>query len=1020
MPATHPPASELAAFALGKLAPDDGAGVEAHLAVCEPCQDQTAAVPPDTLVEAVAAAYTLAVGRADGATPTFAAAATPSLGAATLGWAGGVPGSDDAGVPAALVGHPKYRVVRRLGEGGMGSVWLARHEVMHRDVAVKVIRPDLLSRPGAAGRFLREVRAAARLDHPNIVRAHDAEQVGDSCLLAMEYVAGDTLAELVKDGPLPVGEACRAVRAAARGLAHAHAAGLVHRDVKPHNLMRAADGTVKVLDFGLAGVGAGEVIAAGGDGLTGAGMVVGTPDYIAPEQVADPHAADARADIYGLGCTFYHLLAGRPAVPAGSIMEKLAAHESRTPDPIPGLAADLAAVLAKMLAKRPADRYQTADEVVAALDAVTDSWRAEGASPRRRWRSALAVATGLMFALAAVFAAVVYKVLRDNEEVVISTDDPDVEVVMLRKGELVRLRDPKSGQTWELNTLTKQLGLVDQPDGLTVTLPDREPFVLRRNGREVFRVTRLPRVVPMPAAVSVGETRRFEGHTAPVFCVAYSPDGRHVLSGAGGTIVDGKPEPGEPDSTLRLWDAATGKEVRRFVGHTNHLRSAAFSSDGTRLVSGGKDGTVRVWDVSTGKELVKCDGPGGYVHAVAFAPDGKSVLAGNFDGSVRLWDSRTGTEVRRFPGATGAVTTVAYAPGGRVLTGGQDGILRVWEAETGKVIRRFDAHGNWIMALACAPDGRRVLVAVAHEDGCWMYDLDTGSRTRCLRVGAPAWVTQINWTPDGRHALTCGHEGPVRLWDVSADRQVASFVGHTQYVWGVAVSPDGRHAVSGGGDGTVRLWRLPDPPTTTKPFAVVATNAQAERPFATLAEAVAAAGSGDTVEVRGNGPFVSAPITIQGKALTIRAGAGARPVVQLSPEGEKASAPLLKTDAALVLEGLDLQFIGAGNKFRPTWPLIHSTAPLSAANCRFLMACERQALCILADGCPAVELRNCEFLMLGFNFAMTWNCPPNGKLVVDNCVHLGRTLVNVDHRDNRPASVRLAHNTVVGFGEVAV
>ncbi len=234
--------------------------------------------PPDTLVEAVAAAHTIAAGRADGATPTFAAAATPSLGVATQGWGGLHSGTTDADVPAALAAHPKYRVVRRLGTGGMGTVWLAQHEVMHREVVGTVIRPDLLARPGAAGRFLREVRAAARLDHPNIVCAHDAEKAGDSCLLAMEYVAGDTLADLIAAGPMPVAEACRAVRDAARGLAHAHAEGIVHRDVKPHNLIRAADGTVKVLDFGLAGVGAGEVIAAGGDGLTGAGMVVGTPD----------------------------------------------------------------------------------------------------------------------------------------------------------------------------------------------------------------------------------------------------------------------------------------------------------------------------------------------------------------------------------------------------------------------------------------------------------------------------------------------------------------------------------------------------------------------------------------------------------------------------------------------------------------------------------------------------------------------------------------------------------------------
>src|SRR5205085_12641448 len=141
----------------------------------------------------------------------------------------------DTDVPPALAGHPKYRVLRRLGTGGMGTVWLAEHAVMNRLVAVKVIRPDLLARPGATGRFLREVRAAAKLHHPNIVTAFDAEPAGDSCLLVMEYVEGETLADRLRAGPLPAAEACRAARAAARGPAHAHAAGPAHPHAKPHN-----------------------------------------------------------------------------------------------------------------------------------------------------------------------------------------------------------------------------------------------------------------------------------------------------------------------------------------------------------------------------------------------------------------------------------------------------------------------------------------------------------------------------------------------------------------------------------------------------------------------------------------------------------------------------------------------------------------------------------------------------------------------------------------------------------------
>ncbi|HKB00874.1 MAG TPA: protein kinase, partial [Gemmataceae bacterium] len=498
MTATHPTDRELQSFLLGKLADPDQGQVESHLADCPECGRRALSTPADdTLTELLAAARTrLDSERASAPTPTLDGSATPPAFAPTLAWE--APGADATGLapphpaaPPALATHPKYRVVRRLGTGGMGTVWLAEHQVMHRPVAVKVIRPDLLARPGATDRFLREVRAAARLHHPNIVTAFDAEPVGDSCLLVMEYVPGQTLGERLEAGPLPVAEACRAVRDAARGLAQAHAVGLVHRDVKPHNLIRAADGTTKVLDFGLAGVGAGEVPTASGDGLTGAGMVVGTPDYIAPEQIADPHAADARADIYGLGCTLYHLLAGRPPLPDGSVAEKLAAQPTYKPDPIPGLAADLTAVLAKMLAKRPEDRYQTADEVVDALDRIIDGVRP---TPAHKWSC-----TGKPWPLSAVLAVaaivvaagVVFKIHRDNQIVQVEVDDPDIEVVMKRKGEIVLIRDAKTGRTWEYDTFKHQIGLVDEPDGLKLGVPEGQPFVLRRNGERAFTVTRL-------------------------------------------------------------------------------------------------------------------------------------------------------------------------------------------------------------------------------------------------------------------------------------------------------------------------------------------------------------------------------------------------------------------------------------------------------------------------------------------------------------------------------------------------
>src|SRR5581483_8080916 len=223
--------------------------------------------------------------------------------------------------------------------------------------------------PEAVERFGREVKAAAKLDHPNIVKAYDAERAGDLQLLAMEYVEGLSLADvLAKKGPLPIPNACHYVRQAALGLQHAHEKGMVHRDLKPHNLMLTPKGVVKILDFGLAKL-VSERQKQGG--LTHDNAVMGTPQYLAPEQATDSKSADIRADIYALGCTLYDLLAGRPPFAGDNPIQVVIAHIEQAPPPLEGLRPDvppaLAALVARMLAKDPAQRPQTPKEVADAL-----------------------------------------------------------------------------------------------------------------------------------------------------------------------------------------------------------------------------------------------------------------------------------------------------------------------------------------------------------------------------------------------------------------------------------------------------------------------------------------------------------------------------------------------------------------------------------------------------------------------------------------------------------------------------
>ena len=265
-----------------------------------------------------------------------------------------------------------YSVIDKLGQGGMGLVLKAEHRVMKRMVALKVLSPAVTKTKDAVLRFQREVEAAARLSHPNIVAAFDAGEANGTSFLVMEYVPGTDLSSLVKDkGPLPVHQAIDCIIQAARGLEFAHAHGVIHRDIKPANLLLDTSGSVKILDMGLARIQAGD--AATQAELTGTGAVMGTVDYMAPEQALSTKHADAKSDLYSLGISLWYLLTGKSAYDGDSLMARLLAHRDQ---PIPSLhkarvevSEELEAVFRRMVAKKPAERYQTATEVIADLQA---------------------------------------------------------------------------------------------------------------------------------------------------------------------------------------------------------------------------------------------------------------------------------------------------------------------------------------------------------------------------------------------------------------------------------------------------------------------------------------------------------------------------------------------------------------------------------------------------------------------------------------------------------------------------
>ena len=496
----HPSREQLTAFTAGKLNAVESDEIEQHLSECDSCCHLLTDLPDeDTLTGLLRDDTSVSPEQASSFAQTIVHAPKASTNAphdqATL-----LPEGDTAGppldLPQELREHGRYRIVRLIGRGGMGDVYEAEHKVMNRPVALKVIKPNLVRNDAAVRRFRREVQAAARLRHPNIVTAFDAEQAGDLHYLVMEFVDGVDLDDVIKDrGPLMVDEACDYIRQTADGLQHAHELGMVHRDIKPHNLMvesperrdksrdrqelrdksqepnrRGESGSrlwtldgrpsVKILDFGLANFAsetAAEAIEDAEDQslpgaevlnhLTQAGTMMGTPDYIAPEQAQDAHKADIRSDIYSLGCTFYTLLTGKTPFSEGSVLEKIKAHTETDARPLSEFRDDVpeevAAILNKMMAKDPAERYQTPRDVAEALRQASGQRKPAGSVDQVRaphsqklHRKLVALAAGV---IAALIAFAVYYIQTDYGVVRIEVADDSLEVQLA--GETITAKD---------------------------------------------------------------------------------------------------------------------------------------------------------------------------------------------------------------------------------------------------------------------------------------------------------------------------------------------------------------------------------------------------------------------------------------------------------------------------------------------------------------------------------------------------------------------------------------------------
>jgi hypothetical protein len=285
--------------------------------------------------------------------------------------------------------------------------------------------------------------------------------------------------------------------------------------------------------------------------------------------------------------------------------------------------------------------------------------------------------------------------------------------------------------------------------------------------------------------------RTFAGLSRTVDSVAFSPDGRTALSLDGGAY-----------GALKLWDVATGMEIRRFPAAVG--TSVAFSPDGQTALSGHYGKEVTLWDVATGNVIRSFEGHDGHIRSVAFSPDGRSALSGSEDNTLKLWDVATGKEVRAFAGHTSPVDSVAFSPDGRsAISGCLDGAVKLWDVATGKELRTFCEHPNLVQSVAFSPDGRNTLSGWG--DRLKLRDVATGKEIRSF-IGHTGTVASVAFSPDSRRALSGSWDNTLKLWDVATGKEIRTFTGHTGSVRSVAISPDGRTALSGSEDHTLKLW----------------------------------------------------------------------------------------------------------------------------------------------------------------------------------------------------------------------
>jgi tRNA A-37 threonylcarbamoyl transferase component Bud32 len=700
----------------------------------------------------------------------------------------------------------RYEIKDELGRGGMATVYRGFDPRFKRHVAVKVLPREFLHDPTLKSRFQREAETVAGLEHTAIVPVYDFGEDHDQLFLVMRYMPGGSLADRLRHGPTAPADAARILGRVAAALDWAHGRGVVHRDVKPANILFDANDEPHLSDFGIV-----KIVARDEGSFTVTGGVVGTPAYMSPEQARGDKAIDSRSDVYSLGATLFEMLSGKKPYEADTPMGVLVKHLT---DPIPqvleanpALPAACDALIQKAMAKEPGERFATAGGLVEMLSAIAEgrfaappppvspvpaavpeATEAQPAPspvpveevdhtaplPARRPRSRGDFLKGRTGWVVGVLVVVIVVALvaglwpRDgSERGPTAQETPAVEFAQTRA-----LAEPTLTQRLleEPATEADQTAVATE-SAATPLSPAGEPqalepvYVLQAGGQTIRSVAFSPDGSRLAAAgedriiriwdTAIGEqVHRMEGHTDIVTSLSWSPDGRRLASAS-------------DDQTVRVWDTESGAAASEpWQAHTEFVLSVAWSPDGERIASAGWDHQIIVWEAETGAIQWRAD-LGVDCSYVTWSPDGTR-LAGGGGHSLVVFDTYAGEELARVTGTWGDSWSVAWSPDAAyIAVAGQDRLVHLLPVDDWENERTLPGHANTVTSVAWSPDGRR-LVSAAYDGTARMWDVGEGTElSPALLLDAGGGVLTIDWSRDGRWVAASCADGIVWVWDVT-------------------------------------------------------------------------------------------------------------------------------------------------------------------------------------------------------------------------------------------------------------